>query len=60
MTKNQLIRHLEMLVSRGELVVWIHGDGKGGPDFLASAVSICINGDSIQIEVSPDWKFRDA
>lgn len=57
MTKRQLMLEIEKLIQRQELIVWIHGEKV---DFLPGAVNVCMNGPSLQIEVDPKWKFREA
>jgi len=57
MERDELIAAIEEAIAKGELLIWVHGP-KGGADALANAVSVCENGDAIQIEVDPSWTFR--
>lgn len=54
MTKAVTLKLIDDLINRKQLVVWIHGTKQ---TFLPSAVNVCWNGDALQIEVDPDWKF---
>lgn len=49
---------LEDLIKQERIVLWIHySDGSSA---LVSATSVCMNGNAVQIEADPEWKFGHA